>query len=100
MTHLSDGQTIGVCQAVRNPGVLPQFPGEYLATNNIGPIAAAQSPVLATHRSPPKKGGRDVDRTGNHSSCPGKTGTDALGVCGEPGRLQETEHAISHHSRL
>jgi hypothetical protein len=47
-----------------------------------------------------KKFGRDVDRTGNHSSCPGKTGTDALRVSGEPARLQETEHAISHHSRL
>jgi hypothetical protein len=48
----------------------------------------------------PKKDGRDVDRTGNHSSCPGKSGTDALGVSGVPARLQETEHAISHHSRL
>jgi hypothetical protein len=47
-----------------------------------------------------KKDGRDVDRTGNHSSCPSKTGTDALGVSGEPVRLQETEHAISHHSHL
>jgi hypothetical protein len=54
------------------------------------------------HRSPPgKKDERDVDRTGNHSSCQGKTGTDALGVSGEPAmRLQETEHAISHHSRF
>jgi hypothetical protein len=47
-----------------------------------------------------KKDGRDVDRTGNHSSCPGKSGTDTLRVSGEPARLQETEHAISHHSHL
>jgi hypothetical protein len=58
--------------------------------------------VTLSHASiaTPKKEVRDVDRTGNHSSCPGKTGTDALGVSGAPARLQETEHAISHHSRL
>lgn len=59
-------------------------------------VRASRAISLATQ----KKDGRDVDRTGNHSSCPGKSGTDALGVSGEPARLQETEHAISHHSRL
>ena len=47
-----------------------------------------------------KKDGRDVDRIGNHSSCPGKTGTDARGASGDPARLQETEDAISHYRRL
>jgi hypothetical protein len=48
----------------------------------------------------PQKNRRDVDRTGNHSLCPGNTGTDAHRVSGKPARQQETEHAISHHSNL
>lgn len=49
---------------------------------------------------PQKNDGRDVDRTCNHSSCPGKTGTEALGACGEPARLQEIENAIFNHCCL